>query len=122
MIIRRCVLETEQSGIMEKGHASPYGGHFVGDKIVKKILQSGFYWPTLCKDCFEWVKHCDTCQRMGNISRRTEMSLQGILVVQIFYVCVGDRLHGTFPIIIWKYIHFPSYGLCIQTAGSDRLP
>ena len=63
-----------------------YGGHFVGDKTAKKILQSGFYWPTLFKDCFEWVNHCDNCQRMGNINRRNEMPLQGILVVQIFYV------------------------------------
>ena len=86
MIIRRCVPETEQGGIMEKCHASPYGGHFAGNRTSQIILQSGFYWPTLFKDCFEWVKHCDSCQRMGNISRRNEMPLQGILVVQIFYV------------------------------------
>ena len=43
MIIRRCVPETEQGGIVEKCHASPYGGHFAGDKIAYKILQSGFY-------------------------------------------------------------------------------
>ena len=71
---------------MEKCHASPYGGHFTGDKIAQKILQSGFYWPTLFKDFFEWVKHCDACQRMGNLSRRNEMPLQGIMVLQIFYV------------------------------------
>ena len=71
---------------MEKCHASQYGGHFAGDKTTQKILQSGFYWPTLLKYCFEWVKHCDACQRMGNLSRRNEMPLQGILVVQIFYV------------------------------------
>ena len=81
MIIRRCVPEIEQGGIMEKCHASPYGGHFAGDKTTQKILQSGFYWPTLLKDCFEWVKHCNNCQKMGNISRRNEMPLQGILVV-----------------------------------------
>ena len=86
MIIRRRVQETEQGGIMEKGHASPYEGHFAGDKTAHKILKSGFYWPTLFKDCFEWVKHCDTYQRMGNINRRNEMPLQGILVVQIFDV------------------------------------
>ena len=34
MIIRICVPETEQSGIMEKGHASPYGGHFAGYKTT----------------------------------------------------------------------------------------
>ena len=86
MIIRRYVLEKEHGGNMEKCHALPYGGHFVGGKTAQKILQSGFYWLTLFKDCFEWVKHCDACQRMGNISRRNEMALQGILVVQIFYV------------------------------------
>ena len=96
MIIKRCVPETEQGGIMEKCHASPYGGHFAGDKTAQKILQSGFYWPTLFKDCFEWVKHCDACQRMGNISRRNEMPLQGILVVQIFDVW-GIDFMGPFP-------------------------
>ena len=38
MIIRRCVLETEQGGIMEKCHASPYGEHFAGDRTTQKIL------------------------------------------------------------------------------------
>ena len=33
---------------------------------------------------------------MGNISRRNEMPLQGILVVQIFYVC-GIDFMGPFP-------------------------
>ena len=86
MIIRSCVPEIEQSGIMEKCHASPYEGHFAGDKTAQKILQSDFYWPTIFKDYFEWVKHCDKCQRMGSIRKRNEMPLQGILVVQIFYV------------------------------------
>ena len=81
---------------MKKCQASPYGGHFAGDKTAQKILQSGFYWPTLFKDYFEWVKHCDNFQRMANISRRNEMPLQGILVVQIFYVW-GIDFMGPFP-------------------------
>ena len=52
-----------------------------------------------CFECLEWVKHCDKCQRMGNISRRNEMSLQGILVVQIFYVW-GIDFMGPFPFSI----------------------
>ena len=47
LIIRRCVPEGEQSKILQECHASPYGGHFAGDKIGHKILQSGFYWPTI---------------------------------------------------------------------------
>ena len=53
MIIRRCVPESEQDIILYECHASPYGGHFAGDKTAHKILQSGFYWPTIFKDCFE---------------------------------------------------------------------
>ena len=85
-IIRRCVPGVEQVGIMDKCHSSPYGGHFAGDRTAKQILQSGFYWPTLFRDCSKWVKHCEKCQRMGNINRRNEMPREGIMVVQIFYV------------------------------------
>ena len=86
MIIRRCVPEREQGKILHECHASPYGGHFAGDRTAHKILQSGFYWPTIFKDCFEWVKLCDQGQRMGNVRKRHEMPLQGILVVQLFDV------------------------------------
>ena len=75
MIIRRCVPGTKQGEIIDKFHASPYGGHFARDRTTHKILQSGFYWPTLFKDYFEWVKQCDKFQRMGNISRRNEMPI-----------------------------------------------
>ena len=33
-IIKRCVLMNEQAEILDKCHASPYGGHFVGDRTT----------------------------------------------------------------------------------------
>ena len=51
-----------------------------------KVLQSGFYWPTLFKDSNTYVKQCDRCQRSGNLSRRQEMPLHGILEVELFDV------------------------------------
>ena len=38
MIIRRCVQKSEKGKILQECHASPYGGHFAGDKIAHKIL------------------------------------------------------------------------------------
>ena len=96
MIIRRCVPENEQCKIMNECHASPYGGHFSGERTAHKILQSGFYWPTIFRDCTEWVKLCDRCQKIGNISSINEMPLRGILVVQIFDVW-GIDFMGPFP-------------------------
>ena len=45
MIIRRCVPESEQGKILNECHASPYGGHFSGERTAHKILQSGFIAP-----------------------------------------------------------------------------
>ena len=42
------------------------------------------------------MKNCDICQRMGNINRKHEMPLQGILVVHIIYVW-GIDFMGPFP-------------------------
>ena len=55
MIIRRCVPESEQGRILYECPASPYGGHFVGDKTTHKILRSGFYWPTFSKIVLNWL-------------------------------------------------------------------
>ena len=38
MIIRRCVPENEQCKIMNECHASPYRGHFSGERTAHKIL------------------------------------------------------------------------------------
>ena len=40
-------------------HNSPCGGHYGGDKTAAKILQSGFFWPTLFKDAHQHVLYCD---------------------------------------------------------------
>ena len=49
-IIRRCVPKEEQVHILSMCHLSLCGGHFVSRKTGAKVLQSGFYWPTLFKD------------------------------------------------------------------------
>ena len=96
MIIRRCVPENEQGKILNECHASPYEGHFSGERTAHMILQFGFYWPTIFRDCVEWVRLCDRCKKIGNISSRNEMPLRGIMVVQIFDVW-GIDFMGPFP-------------------------
>ncbi|XP_070032597.1 uncharacterized protein [Nicotiana tomentosiformis] len=67
-MIRRCIPEIDQSSVLQACHASPYGGLFGGVRTAAKVLESGFYWPTVFKDAHLWVKGCDECQRTGNIS------------------------------------------------------
>ncbi|RVW77717.1 hypothetical protein CK203_050360 [Vitis vinifera] len=41
-IIRKCVPEQEQQGILSHCHESACGGHFASQKTAMKVLQSGF--------------------------------------------------------------------------------
>ena len=95
-VIRRCVSENEQQSILTFCHTLACGGHFSGKKTAAKILQSGFYWPTLFKDAYKFCKSCDRCQAVGNMSRRDMMPLNPILVVEIFDVW-GIDFMGPFP-------------------------
>ncbi|XP_024965836.1 uncharacterized protein K02A2.6-like [Cynara cardunculus var. scolymus] len=64
---------------------------------ASKVLQSGFYWPTLHNDAQNFVKSCNECLRSGNISRRNEMPLNGILEIELFDVW-GIDFMGPFPL------------------------
>ncbi|KAJ9544519.1 hypothetical protein OSB04_024226 [Centaurea solstitialis] len=65
-------------------------------QTVAKVLQSGFYWPTLFRDADTFVRKCDRCQRTGNILRRHEMPLNYILEVELFDMW-GIDFMGPFP-------------------------
>ena len=95
-IYRRCVPYHETHSILEHYHSSAYGGHASSSKTVSKVLQSGFFWPTLFRDARTFVAACDKCQRTGNITKRNEMPLHSILEVDIFDVW-GIDFMGPFP-------------------------
>ena len=92
-IIRRCIPEEEQRSVLNFCHELACGGHFSPRKIAEKILQSGFYWPTLFKDSF---KSCANCQKFIKFSRRDMMPLNPILKVKNFDVW-GIDFMGPFP-------------------------
>ncbi|KAL6330665.1 hypothetical protein AAG906_003276 [Vitis piasezkii] len=85
-IIRKCVPEQEQLGILSHCHDNACGGHFASQKTAMRVLQSGFWWPSLFKDAHEVSKGCDKCQRLGKLSRRNMMPLNPILIVDLFDV------------------------------------
>ena len=74
------------NSILYHCHNLQCGGHFGGSRTAAKVLQCGFFWPTLFQDAHGFVKACDHCQRMGNISKGNEMPLNGVLEVELFDV------------------------------------
>ena len=115
----RCLFEDEVHSALHYCYASTYGGPFRLDRIITKVLQVGFYWPTFFKDARKFIMSRDWCQRTRNISKRHEISQSGILEVELFDVW-GIDFVGPFP-------HFHS-NLCIllqpiiSSSGGKPLP
>ncbi|XP_027351173.1 uncharacterized protein LOC113862282 [Abrus precatorius] len=78
-VIRRCVHELEIPSILQFCHTLAYEGHFGPQRTARKVLDSGFYWPTLFRDAYTFCKSCAQCQKIGSISRRNEMPQQPLL-------------------------------------------
>ena len=95
-VIRQCVPEDEMVSILNHCHTLPCGGHFEGQRTATKVLQSGFYWPSLFKDAHQFVSTCDKCQRMGSISKNDEPPMSTILEVELFDLWGMDFM-GPFP-------------------------
>ncbi|GJZ23502.1 reverse transcriptase domain-containing protein [Tanacetum coccineum] len=82
--------------ILEACHSGPTGGHYGANFTAKKVFDAGFFWPTIYKDAYEFVKSCDACQRQGKISQRDEMPQNAIQVCEIFDLW-GIDFMGPFP-------------------------
>ncbi|CAN6542453.1 unnamed protein product [Malus baccata var. baccata] len=95
-IIRRCVHDSECHSILSFCHTYACGGHFGTQRTSLKVLQCGFYWPSIFKDAKTFCLTCDKCQRMGGISARDQMPQVSILNVEIFDVW-GIDFMGPFP-------------------------
>jgi len=95
-IIRRCIPDEEVRSVLSFCHELACGGHFGPRKTAEKVLQSGFYWPTLFKDAYEFCKTCPRCQMVGRISKRNMMPLNPILEIELFDVW-GIDFMGPFP-------------------------
>ncbi|RVW66629.1 Retrovirus-related Pol polyprotein from transposon 297 [Vitis vinifera] len=80
-IIRKCVPEEEQQGILNNFHENACGGHFASHKTTMKVLQSGFTWPSLFKDAHIMCRSCDRCQRLGKLTKINQMPMNPILIV-----------------------------------------
>ncbi|GKB68214.1 reverse transcriptase domain-containing protein, partial [Tanacetum coccineum] len=95
-MIRRCVFGPETRTILDKCHHRPTGGHYRPNVTAKKVLDSGFYWPTIIKEAHTLVRLYEACQKTGNISKSDEIPLNNIQVCEIFDIW-GIDFMGPFP-------------------------
>ena len=86
----------EQGSILKFCHEYACGGHFGAKRTALKVLDCGFFWPTLFKDAYLFCLTCDRYQRVGNLGQRNQMPQSPIFIVEMFDVW-GIDFMGPFP-------------------------
>ncbi|XP_065632981.1 uncharacterized protein LOC112035103 [Quercus suber] len=63
----RCVDEGEAEYILREVHKGICGDHAGPRSLVRKIMRTGYFWPTMQDDASRFIKKCDKCQRFRNV-------------------------------------------------------
>ena len=95
-IFRRSVPEEEQVKVLNACHSSPCGGHYASRITAFKILNAGFFWPTLFADANSYCSSCLKCQASIDLRKKDAMPLHPIIEVEIFDLWGVDFM-GPFP-------------------------
>ncbi|VFQ71772.1 unnamed protein product [Cuscuta campestris] len=69
-VLLRCLRATEAKALMEEIHEGICAAHQGPYSISRRAIIQGYFWPTMRKDCEEYVRKCLTCQQFQNIPGR----------------------------------------------------
>ena len=85
------------------------GNHSGAQSLVHKLIQAGYYWPTMLKDAQAYVKACDKCQKFSNFIRQPSEELTPMMAPWLFAQC-GLDIIGPFLIGV-KQLKFLVVGI-----------
>lgn len=69
-MLLRCVGPKQAVLVMAEVHEGIDGAHQAGPRMRWLIHKHGFYWPSMEKDCIEYAKGCQACQKHGPIQQK----------------------------------------------------
>lgn len=118
--LRRCVPTTEGTHIIEKCHATPYGGHYGAFHTHAKMAE----WILLAHHAWRYKRiHSEIC-KMQKAWRydRSWCDAPNIQSSNGTVWCMGQRLHVTFFKVPWLRVHPSPCRLHIQMGRSNAMP
>ncbi|XP_020207600.1 uncharacterized protein LOC109792591 [Cajanus cajan] len=67
-VLLRCIDQVEAQNMIKEVHEGVFGTHIPGPAMAKKILRAGYYWSTMERDCYQYVRKCHKCQAYADNS------------------------------------------------------
>ncbi|XP_057730185.1 uncharacterized protein LOC130945491 [Arachis stenosperma] len=123
----KCLYTDEAREVIDEVHEGVCGNHIGGRALAAKIVRTGYYWPTMKRDCITKVKTCDKCQKHEAISTKPaevlhsmETNGQAEAANRFILQAIKRKLDNTkgewaelIPEILW------SYNTTIQTTTGE---
>ncbi|RDY01785.1 Retrovirus-related Pol polyprotein, partial [Mucuna pruriens] len=83
----KCILDAKIKSVFQFCHATSRSGHYGSTRTTRKVLDCGFYWPTIFRHAYQFVSTNEKCQKSGMaIRRRHKIPQQPILFYKVFDV------------------------------------
>jgi len=83
--------------VVSNTHNGACGTHQAGHKMKWLLFRQGVYWPTMLKDCIEFAKGCQECQKHDGIQRVPASELHSIIKPWPFRVWALDVIGEVKP-------------------------
>ncbi|VFQ98118.1 unnamed protein product [Cuscuta campestris] len=92
----RCLRPAEAEQVMEEVHAGICSTHQGAYAVSRKITLQGYFWPTIVKDCAEFVRKCKVFQEFQKVPGRPSTNYTPISTA-IPFARWGVDLVGALP-------------------------
>ncbi|XP_045792014.1 uncharacterized protein LOC123886769 [Trifolium pratense] len=66
-VLLKCLSENEAYIAISDVHSGACGSHQSGHKMKWLLVRQGMYWPSMLKDCIDFAKGCQECQKHAGI-------------------------------------------------------
>ncbi|KAI5313602.1 hypothetical protein L3X38_042778 [Prunus dulcis] len=96
-VLLRCFGKTEYMKVMGETHEGICGAHQGGRKMCWLIRRYGYFWPTMMKDCINYSKGCEACQRHGPIQQAPSVPMNPVVKPWPFRGWAMDLIGKIYP-------------------------
>ncbi|GJY10583.1 reverse transcriptase domain-containing protein [Tanacetum coccineum] len=92
----RCVGPLQANYVLREIHEGSCSMHSGPRSVVAKVIQTGYYWPTMHMDARNLIRECNDCQIHRPVPRNPQQNLTPITSPWPFYKW-GIDIAGPFP-------------------------
>ncbi|CAL2259902.1 unnamed protein product [Prunus armeniaca] len=96
-VLLRCLGKKEYMKVMGETHEGICGAHQGGRKMCWLIRRYGYFWPTMMKDCIDYSKGCESCQRHGPIQQAPSVPMNPVVKSWPFRGWAMDLIGKIYP-------------------------